>query len=84
MKTAILYASLHHHNTEKLIKAITEKYPGITLIDTTKAKMKALANYDLIGIASGIYFGKFHKSSSGVHYRKSSAKKEGLPDVHMR
>ena len=83
MKTAILYASPHHHNTEKLVKAIAEKYPDITLIDTTKAKMIALANYDMIGIASGIYFGKFHKSS-GVHYRKSSSKKEGFPDVHMR
>lgn len=62
MKTAILYASPHHHNTEKLVKAIAEKYPDITLIDTTKAKMIALANYDLIGITSGIYFGKFHKS----------------------
>lgn len=62
MKTAILYASPHHHNTEKLVKAIAEKYPDITLIDTTKAKMIALANYDMIGIASGIYFGKFHKS----------------------
>lgn len=39
MKTAILYASPHHHNTEKLVKAIAEKYPDITLIDTTKAKM---------------------------------------------
>ena len=54
MKTAILYASPHHHNTEKLVKSIAEKYPDITLIDTTKAKMIALANYDLIGIASGI------------------------------
>ena len=62
MKTAILYASPHHHNTEKLAKAIAAKYPDITLIDTTKAKMIALADYDLIGIASGIYFGKFHKS----------------------
>ena len=50
MKTAILYASPHHHNTEKLIKAIAEKHPDITLIDTTKAKMIALANYDLIGM----------------------------------
>lgn len=27
MKTAILYASPHHHNTEKLVKAIAEKHP---------------------------------------------------------
>ena len=41
MKTAILYASPHHHHT---VKAIAEKHPDITMIDTTKAKMIALAN----------------------------------------
>ena len=39
MKTAILYASPHHHNTEKLVKAIAEKYPDVTLIDTTNVVM---------------------------------------------
>ena len=48
MKTAILYASSpHHHNTEKLVKTIAEKYPDVTLIETSKAKMIVLANYDL-------------------------------------
>ncbi len=27
MKTAIVYASVHHKNTEKLVKAIAEKHP---------------------------------------------------------
>lgn len=72
MKTAILYASPHHHNTEKLVKAIAEKYPDITLIDTTKAKMIALANYDLIGIASGILLQQITQITTGVYYRKPS------------
>ena len=42
MRIAILYASVHHKNTEKLVKAISEKYPDITLIDTTKALMISL------------------------------------------
>ena len=62
MNTAIIYASVHHKNTEKLITAIAEKHPDITIIDTTKAVMIDLAKYDMIGIASGIYMGKFHKS----------------------
>lgn len=62
MRIAILYASVHHKNTEKLINAISEKHPEITFIDTTKALMISLVGYDLIGIASGIFYGKFHKS----------------------
>ena len=62
MKTAIVYASVHHKNTEKVVKAIVEKHPEIELIDATKTILKDLASYDLIGFASGIFYGKFHKS----------------------
>ena len=62
MRIAILYASVHHKNTEKLVKAIAEKHPEITLIDTTNALMISLVGYDLVGIASGIFYGNFHKS----------------------
>ena len=62
MKTAIVYASVHHKNTEKVVKAIAEKHPEIELIDATKTILKDLASYDLIGFASGIFYGKFHKS----------------------
>lgn len=62
MQTALLYASVHHKNTEKIIQAISSRFPDIQLIDTTKAKLISLTNYDMIGIASGIYMGKFHKS----------------------
>lgn len=62
MKVAIVYASVHHKNTEKLVKAIAEKYPEIELIDATKTILKDLASYDLIGFASGIFYSKFHKS----------------------
>lgn len=62
MKTVILYASVHHKNTEKLVQALAKRFPDTDLIDTTKASLIDLVEYDLIGIASGIYFGKFHKS----------------------
>ena len=62
MKTAIIYASVHHKNTLKLVQAIADKYLDTLLIDATKAAMINLSQYDLIGIASGIYYGSFHKS----------------------
>lgn len=62
MKLAIIYASVHHKNTLKLLEAIKSKYPEIELFDATKVVLKDLMSYDIIGIASGIYFNKFHKS----------------------
>lgn len=32
MKTALVYASVHHGNTEKVVKAIAEKHPEKTLL----------------------------------------------------
>ena len=60
-KTAIIYASTHHGNTRKLVEAIAEKY-DIVQIDATKQQHADLIDYDLIGFASGIDFGKFYGS----------------------
>ena len=60
-KTAIIYASRHHGNTYKLVKAIADQYP-VDLIDATKERSVNLSNYDLIGFASGIDFGKFYET----------------------
>ena len=62
MKVALVYASVHHKNTEKVVKAIAEKHPEVELIDATKTILKDLASYDLIGFASGIFYGKLHKT----------------------
>lgn len=62
MKLAIIYASVHHKNTLKLLEAIKAKYQEIELFDATKVVLKDLLSYDVIGVASGIYFNKFHKS----------------------
>ena len=58
-KAVIVYASTHHGNTRKLVDAISEKYP-VALIDATAEKQTDLSQYDLIGFASGIDFGKFY------------------------
>lgn len=60
MKTAIVYYSKHHENTKKLLDAIAKTYE-VTLIDVTHSKTDDLSGYDLIGFASGIYYGKIHK-----------------------
>lgn len=59
MKTAIVYVSVHHGNTKKLVDAISEEY-DITVIDGIKDNDFDLAGFDRIGFASGIAFGKFY------------------------
>ncbi len=61
MKAVIVYASVHHGNTKKLVDAIAEKY-GAETLNALETGEKVLSDYDLIGFASGIYAGRFHKS----------------------
>ena len=59
MRTAIIYYSKHHGNTLKLLEAIKEAYPDVELIDVTAAPDVDLKEYDVLGVASGIYYSKF-------------------------
>ena len=61
MRKAIVYASVHHGNTEKIVKSIAERCQ-VDLIDAVKQSDADLRGYDMIGFASGIYFSKFHQS----------------------
>ncbi len=61
MKTAIIYASMHHGNTRKLVDAISRNYP-VTVFDAEAVSAAELTDYNLIGFASGIAWGKFYKS----------------------
>ena len=58
-KIVIIYASKHHWNTYKLVKAISDKHK-IRMIDAAKHPVVNLQEYDVIGFASGIDFGKFY------------------------
>jgi flavodoxin len=73
MKIAIIYASTHHGNTKKVVDAIvgawqtdadllTDSNIELDVVDATQVKEKYLADYDLIGFASGIYYSKFHQA----------------------
>ena len=59
MKTAIVYYSKHHGNTKKLVDAIARENE-VTLIDVTEQPSADLSEYDRIGFASGIAFGKYY------------------------
>lgn len=60
-KTVIIYASMHHRNTYKLVKAISDKH-NIDIIDASQQSIADLQNYEVIGFASGIDFGKFYEA----------------------
>ena len=68
MRKAIVYTSVHHGNTEKLVKSVSEACQ-IDLIDAVKQPDADLSSYDMIGFASGIYFSKFHQSILGLQRR---------------
>ena len=61
MKTLIVYASVHHQNTEKVAKVIAAEL-GADLVPIGQAQPDTLTAYDLIGFGSGIYAGKFHQA----------------------
>ena len=59
-RAIIIYASTHHGSTFKLVKALADEY-DLQRIDATKQQRADLSEYDLIGFASGIAFGKFYE-----------------------
>ena len=61
MKKVIVYASVHHGNTEKVVKRIAEEC-HVDLINATKETNVDLSQYDMVGFASGIFLSNFHKS----------------------
>lgn len=60
-KTIIVYKSIHHKNTEKLLQMACNNLE-VDLMDIQFAKEKDLNSYAVIGFASGIYHGNFHRS----------------------
>lgn len=61
MKTAIVYYSRHHCNTQKLVKAIAAADPSVDLVDVTASPSADLSGYGRVGLASGIYYSGFAK-----------------------
>lgn len=61
MKTLIVYESYHHKNTGLVARAMAESLDA-KLASTGGIEPGSLAEYDLIGFGSGIYFGRHHKT----------------------
>ena len=53
MKIAIIFASVHHGNTRKIVEQIARNN-DVDLIDATQVKEKDLSEYDRIGVASDL------------------------------
>lgn len=69
-KIVILYASVHHNNTRKLVNHIASGIQA-DVIDVLKAKKPDIDHYEIIILASGIYFNTVHKSL--LEYIKSTS-----------
>ena len=74
-KTVIIYASKHHGNTYKLVKAIAEKYQ-VDIIDASEVSIADLSDYNRIGFASGIDFGRFYECVENFAKENLPMKKE--------
>jgi flavodoxin len=61
MKTLIICESIHHGNTEKIAKAMAEVLDA-TIKKPADVKRKDIAEADLVGLGSGIYMWKHHRS----------------------
>lgn len=59
MKTVIIYASLHQGNTKRVVESIALNN-NVDIIDIIKNKDADVSEYDCIGIASGIAYGKYY------------------------
>lgn len=60
MKIAIIFKSIHQGNTKKVLEGVKGAV-DVDLIPVEEVGNKKLDEYDMIGLASGIYMGKCHE-----------------------
>ena len=73
MKSLLIYASQHHGNTEKLVRYLAAQY-DLTLVNAQETTQVDMEDYDLIGFASGIDFGRLYPSVSALAEQLPSGK----------
>lgn len=61
-KICIIYDSKHKMNTEKLLLSLKNIYNNLDIIKINNFDVNTINNYEKIGLASGIYWGKFSKN----------------------
>src|SRR5674536_400090 len=77
MKALIVYASVHHQNTEKVAKVMAEEL-GADLVPIGQAQPSTLTAYDLIGFGSGFMARSSTKPSSSLWRRSRPSRENGL------
>ena len=60
-KTLLICASLHHHNTAVVARRLADVLRG-DVRSPAEVSASSLADYDLVGFGSGVYYGRFHES----------------------
>ncbi len=65
MKTLIICKSIHHGNTQKVAEVIVDVL-GAELVKPEELDINTVAEYDLVGFGSGIYYGKHHRDLLNV------------------
>ena len=73
MRIVIIYASVHHGNTKKIVEAMASVV-SVDLINVTKNEELDLSEYNVIGFASGIYFNTLHKKIRNTSRKQSLQK----------
>ncbi len=61
LKALVIFVSYHHNNTEKIAKTMADTL-GAEMKNLDQIQIDGLADFDLVGFGSGIYFGKHEKS----------------------
>lgn len=61
MRCLIIYKSVHHGNTEKIAEVMAEAL-NADIKKVEEVGKEEMQEYDIIGMGSGIFFGKHHRS----------------------
>ena len=59
IRPLIVLKSVHHHSTLRVAEAMVEVMGG-RIVEPVEATAELLAEHDVIGVGSGIYYGRFH------------------------
>lgn len=65
MKTLVSCISIHHGNTRKIAEVIAGTL-GADLLPLEQLDADRFGRYDLVGLGSGVYFGKHHRTLLGL------------------
>ncbi|NND95918.1 MAG: flavodoxin [Pirellulaceae bacterium] len=60
-RSLVLCKSVHHQNTRRVADRIADVLDA-TVVDPDETMLPSFSDFDLIGVGSGIYYGRFHRS----------------------